>query len=1039
MKYSLDTPTSFISLTSGVIEVSGHFEDDRGRPARHVRVRLGDRIVKCRRRAVPHGFTAVFITRLGPKYLIIEAETEDGSFHEIGRRLVCVYSRSYQTCCYRAWHEENELRNPPAPAPAEGPRISVIMPVYNTPAIWLSRAIKSVQAQTYTNWELCIADDASTAAHIDSLLTGYIALDPRIKLARRATNGHISAASNSALELASGEFIAFLNHDDELAPHALAEIARSLAVHPAAQILYTDEDMIDRHGHHSLPYFKPDWNPDLLLSQNYLGRLSVYRTQLLHELGGLREGCEGAQDWDLALRATSRVAPGNILHVPQVLYHWRAIPGSTALKQNHKSYAITAARRVLCDHLARARIEADVLPVRGGSWRTRRKLPASPPRVSLIIPTRNRVALLRTCVESILKSTHYSCFEILIIDNGSDDPATLAYLKNLGGRGVKILRDDGPFNYSALNNRAVAHTTGEVLGFLNNDLKLITPDWLDEMVSHAIRPEVGAVGAMLYFPDNRVQHAGVVLGLAGPRLVNGIAGHAFKFFPRGHTGMRNRLRVVQNYSAVTAACLLVRREVFLQAGGFNEKHLAVAYNDVDFCLRLGVAGYRNVWTPFAEFYHYESASRGADDTPAKKTIHERECAYMRRTWGPLLDSDPAYNPNLTLVSEDFAPSCRPIAGSDAKSPPDPYEFTRIPERPASRPGPHDPQSLVINWIMPDFVQGSGGHMTIFRMASHLQRLGHRSVFWITGGSAHRDPGAYIDIHFFPLQCPVHALTPDNLDEVTGDVVFATQCWTAYYVRGIRNVWRKCYFVQDYEPYFYPLGTDYHYARRTYHFGFQMIVAGWWLQEMLRRESNAPSHVFNLAYDPKYYQPAQKSRADGPLRIAFYARASTERRMVVLGLQALALLGKTRRDFVVHFFGEEPQWKTLGYAHIDAGVLTEAELGDLYRSSDLGMVFSATNHSLIPVEMMACGLPVMELAGENNALIYPPGSIALAEPDEQSVANLLGRLLDSAAERAALRASGLAYAATLSWEASAKKVTSALLDINPPGAESRLPH
>jgi hypothetical protein len=232
-------------------------------------------------------------------------------------------------------------------------------------------------------------------------------------------------------------------------------------------------------------------------------------------------------------------------------------------------------------------------------------------------------------------------------------------LKNLGERGVKILRDDGPFNYSALNNRAVAQATGEVLGFLNNDLKLITPDWLEEMVSHAIRPEVGAVGAMLYFPNDRVQHAGIVLGIAGPQLVNGIAGHAFKYFPRGHTGMRNRLRVAQNYSAVTAACLLVRREVFLQAGGFDEKHLAVAYNDVDFCLRLGVAGYRNVWTPFAEFYHDESASRGADDTPAKKALHERECAYMRHTWGALLDHDPAYNPNLTLVSEDFAP--RPFA------------------------------------------------------------------------------------------------------------------------------------------------------------------------------------------------------------------------------------------------------------------------------------------------------------------------------------------------------------------------------------------
>ncbi len=913
------------------------------------------------------------------------------------------------------------------------------MPVYNAPERWLRRALDSVREQTYAHWELCIADDASTAAHVRRIMEDYASRDARIKIVYRPVNGHISAASNSALELATGEFIALLDHDDELAPHALAEIVRALAGRPTAQIIYSDEDKIDQRGRRSSPYFKPDWNPDLLLAQNYLGHLAAYRTALLRELGGFRVGYEGAQDWDVALRATNHVPAESIVHIPQILYHWRAIPGSTARKQSHKSYATTAARRVLCDHLARTGIEAEVLPVRGGHWRTRRKLPATPPRVSLILPTRNRVSLLRPCVESILKSTHYPHFEIIIIDNGSDDPATLAYLKNLGSRGVKILRDDGPFNYSALNNRAVAHATGEVLGFLNNDLKLITPDWLEEMVSHAIRPEVGAVGAMLYFPDDRVQHAGVVLGLAGPKLVNGVAGHAFKFFPRGHTGMRNRLRVAQNYSAVTAACLLVRREVFLQVGGFNEKQLAVAYNDVDFCLRLGVAGYRNVWTPFAEFYHYESASRGADDTPAKKAIHERECAYMRRTWGPLLDNDPAYNPNLTLVTEDFAAACRATPRLDAKSSnPTRYEFTRIPERPATRPGPHDPQSLVINWVMPDFIQGAGGHTTIFRMASHLQRLGHRSVFWITGGSTHSDPSAYIDTHFFPLQCPVHALTADNLDDVTGDVVFATHCWTAYYVRGIRNVWRKCYFVQDYEPYFYPLGADYHYARRTYHFGFHIIVAGRWLQEMLRRESNASSYVFDLAYDPRYYQPAQKSCTAGSLRIAFYARASTERRMVTLGLEALALLGKIRHDFVVHFFGGEPQKSPSVYAHIDEGVLTEAELGDLYRTSDLGMVFSATNHSLVPVEMMACGLPVLELAGENNALIYPPGSIALAEPDEQSVANLLCRLLDSAEERAALRTAGLAYAATLSWAASAKKVESALIVLNPSGAESRLP-
>ena len=659
MSHRIETPASFVSFTRGAVTVTGWFRDGQGRAARKVRVRLGDRAVICFQGRTPHDFTTVFRTKPGIKYLVIEAETETGDLREIGRRLVFVCGRDYAGMNYTLWQKESAHANPPPPPPGAGPLISVLMPVYNTPERWLRRAIDSVREQTYPRWELCIADDASTARHVGPLLATYAALDPRIKIIRRPVNGHISTASNSALELATGDFTALLDHDDELAPHALAEVVRTLSSLPGTRLLYTDEDKIDRRGRRIFPYFKPDWNPDLLLSQNYFGHFVVYRTELLRELNGFRTGYEGAQDWDLSLRAIGQMPDDAITHLPQVLYHWRAIPGSTALKQSQKSYARDAARRVLADHLARTGVDAEVLPVRGGHWQVRRRLPARPPRVSLIIPTRNRVALLRTCVESILKTTTYPDFEILIIDNGSDDPATLTYLKRLTTRGVKILRDEGPFNYSALNNRAVAHATGEVLGFLNNDLEVITPGWLEEMVAHAIRPEVGAVGAMLYFPDDRVQHAGVVLGLGRSKSTGGVAGHAFKYFPRGHTGMCNRLRVTQNYSAVTAACLLVRKAVFHEVGGFDEVHLAVAFNDVDFCLRLRVAGYRHVWTPFAKFYHYESASRGADDTPAKKAVYNQECAYMREKWGSLLDSDPNYNPNLTLADEDFSPALPP--------------------------------------------------------------------------------------------------------------------------------------------------------------------------------------------------------------------------------------------------------------------------------------------------------------------------------------------------------------------------------------------
>ena len=318
---------------------------------------------------------------------------------------------------------------------------------------------------------------------------------------------------------------------------------------------------------------------------------------------------------------------------------------------------------MLADHLERTGQKAEILPVPPGHWRVRYALPPDPPLVSLIIPTRNCAALLRTCIGSLLGKTTYPNFEIIIVDNGSDAADALAYFEELRGRGVKILRDDGPFNFSALNNRAARQASGQVLGFLNNDIEVIASDWLGEMVSHAIRPGVAAVGSMLYYPNDFVQHAGVVLGIAGPRIQCGVAGHAMKGAPRGATGSLNHLRLVKNYSAVTGACMVVRREIFEQLGGFNETSFAVAYNDVDFCLRARAAGFRNVWTPFAELYHHESASRGYENTPEKAARYEREFAHMRAKWAAVLDDDPAYNPNLTLVYEDFVVAWppRPVA------------------------------------------------------------------------------------------------------------------------------------------------------------------------------------------------------------------------------------------------------------------------------------------------------------------------------------------------------------------------------------------
>lgn len=530
------------------------------------------------------------------------------------------------------------------------PTISLLMPVYNAPEPWLARAIESVREQSYPFWELCIADDASTQPHVRTLLEREAKADPRIKVVYRTANGHIAAASNSALELATGEFVACLDHDDELAPNALFHCAELLARHRDAEVVYSDEDKIDEQGRRFDPHFKPDWNPDLLLSQNYLSHLTLYRTRTVRELGGFRVGFEGSQDWDLALRVTEKTEPAKIHHIPRVLYRWRAVAGSTASHLREKSYASTAAGKVLREHLARKNSHASLEMVKGSHWRIRHPIPDPAPLVTLVIPTRNGRELLATCIESIRAKTRYPNFEFLIADNGSDDPALPAFYEKQKSLGrFSVLPCPGPFNYSAINNRAVKAAAGTLVGLLNNDLEAIHPDWLDEMVAHALRPGIGVVGAKLYYPDMRIQHAGVVTGLGG------VAGHAFKKFPRNDPGTPQfRPHVVHNVSAVTAACVVLRKAVFEQAGGLDEENLKVAFNDVDFCLRVEALGYRNLFTPFAELIHHESASRGAEDSPEKLARFAQEIAYMKSRWGQRLVNDPAYNPNLTLDTEDFA-------------------------------------------------------------------------------------------------------------------------------------------------------------------------------------------------------------------------------------------------------------------------------------------------------------------------------------------------------------------------------------------------
>lgn len=529
------------------------------------------------------------------------------------------------------------------------PRLSIILPVFNPPEAFLVRAIESVRSQLYENWELCLADDASTAPHVRPLLEHYRRLDSRIKAVFRPVNGHIAAASNSALELATGDYVAMLDHDDEIRPHALASVVAALNRRPDAELLYCDEDKIDEDGHRFDPYFKPDWMPDLLTGHNYMCHFCVCRTDTVRKLGGWRTGFDGAQDWDLELRIVEKVRSEQIVHLPEILYHWRAIAGSTARAPGEKSYVVEAARRALAEHFSRAGERVELIHLPGNHWRIKYAPPSPAPLVTLIIPTRNGRDLLQRCIDSVFAKTTYPNFEVVVVDNASDEPAARAYLAGLARHPrVRVLPFPQPFNYSAINNLAAREAHGDFLALLNNDLEVITPDWLEEMVSQAARPGIGCVGAMLYFPNDTLQHAGVVLGIAGH------AGHAFKGFPRGTAGYLNHAHLVKNYSAVTGACLVVRKAVYEQVGGLDETAFGVSLNDVDFCLRVRAAGYRNLWTPFAELYHHESATRGYEDTPEKQARFSEEREHLRERWLPLLENDPAYNPNLTAEAENFA-------------------------------------------------------------------------------------------------------------------------------------------------------------------------------------------------------------------------------------------------------------------------------------------------------------------------------------------------------------------------------------------------
>lgn len=530
---------------------------------------------------------------------------------------------------------------------SQPPLLSVVMPVYNPAIAFLNKAIQSVVDQVYGNWELCIANDASTDPAVASTLKHWADQDTRIRVTTREENGNISLATNSAVELAGGEHLVFLDQDDVFTPDALGEVALYLADRPETDILYSDDDKIDTGRYRYSPQFKPDWSPELLLSYMYFSHLFVLRRTLFVEVGGDRVGFEGSQDYDLALRATER--SNHVGHIPKVLYHWRASRDSTAASGGAKPESFAAGRKAIQDALDRRGIEATAFQL---DWAVKaqcgifsHRFPDEGPSVAIIIPTKNNPEFLRACIDSIKKTT-YRNYELVIVDNESDDPLTLDYLKSIPHRVLRIPSPDG-FNFAAINNHAVEQIDTNYVLFLNDDTEVISPEWLSAMVGYLGMPGVGAVGARLLLPDGRIQHAGVVHGY-----YNRMAGPAFKLTPATDGGYLSYTKVTRDYSAVTAACMLTSKLLFTKLGGFDQQAFAVAYNDVDYCYRLVAAGHRVVYCAQAELVHHEGASRGFDDNP-------REPAAFLQKYGNKVD--PYYNPNLSLEDERFAIRARTAA------------------------------------------------------------------------------------------------------------------------------------------------------------------------------------------------------------------------------------------------------------------------------------------------------------------------------------------------------------------------------------------
>ena len=527
------------------------------------------------------------------------------------------------------------------------PKISVVVPMYNTKEKFFRDLVNCMLNQTYSNWELCLADGSPTK---NENLNKYIEKDPRIKYKFLNENKGISGNSNSAIQMATGEYIALLDHDDTLSDYALYEVVNYINRWPDAEFLYSDEDKMDEDGNRYDAYFKPDFAPDTLRCQNYICHLSIFKKELMEKLGGFKPDYDGAQDYDIFLRMSEITKPEHIKHIPKILYHWRVHNESTAKLNSHaKNYAFEAGKKAIEDHLKRVGLDGTVSEgCIEGIYRIDYKV-IGEPKVSIVIPNKDGKDILAVCINSILEKTTYKNYEIVIVENNSEAEEIFEYYKELEkNERIKVVYyPNKGFNYSAIINFGVRNSSGEYIVQLNNDTELITPNWLELMLGFCQRKDVGGVGVKLYFPDETIQHAGIIVGIGG------IAGNRFKSIPKDGHGYFAKESMIENLSAVTAACIMNPKSVYEEVGYMNEK-LAVAFNDVDFCLKIREKGYLIVYNPFVEFWHYESKSRGQENTPEKIRRFQGEMNTFEERWPEILnEGDPYYNINLSLDTEVY--------------------------------------------------------------------------------------------------------------------------------------------------------------------------------------------------------------------------------------------------------------------------------------------------------------------------------------------------------------------------------------------------